>query len=87
MNPTQLYEQLKELAVKLDITVTEQNMRATGINAKSGLCVVKDQKLFIMDKHLTIREKLETLAGCLRELPAIDDVYIMPALRKYLERS
>jgi hypothetical protein len=87
MNPTQLYEQLKELAAKLDITVTEQNMRVTGVNAKSGLCVVKNQKIFIMDKHLTVREKLETLADCLRESPTIDDVYIMPALRKYLERS
>ncbi len=86
MKPTQLYQHLKELAVKLDIAVTEQNMRVTGVNAKSGLCIVKDQKIFIMDKHLTVREKLDILAGCLRNLP-IDDIYVMPAVRKYLDRS
>lgn len=86
MNPTQLYEQLKDLAGKLNIVVTEQNMRATGVNARSGLCVVRGQRRFIMDKHLTVREKAEVLAECLRELP-IEDIYIMPAIRKYLERS
>ena len=86
MNPTQLYEQLKDLAGKLDIVVAEQNMRATGVNARSGLCVVREQRRFIMDKHLTVREKAEVLAECLKELP-IEDIYIMPAIRKYLERS
>ncbi len=70
----------------MDITVAEQNMRVTGVNAKSGLCIVKDQKMFIMDKHLTVREKLEILANCLRTLP-LDDIYVMPAVRKYLERT
>ena len=86
MKPTQLYQHLKELSAKLDITVAEQNMRVTGVNAKSGLCVVKDQKMFIMDKHLTVREKLEKLAECLKKLP-LDDIYVMPAIRKYLDRS
>ncbi len=86
MKPTQIYQHLKELAAKLDITVAEQNMRVTGVNAKSGLCIVKDQKMFIMDKHLTVREKLETLTECLKNLP-LDDIYIMPAIRKHLERS
>ncbi|MCD6584981.1 MAG: hypothetical protein J7K96_04395 [Desulfobacteraceae bacterium] len=86
MKPTHLYQHLKELAVKLDISVAEQNMRVTGINAKSGLCIVKDQKIFIMDKHLTVREKVQTLADCLRSLP-LDNIYVMPAIRKYLDRS
>ena len=86
MKPTQLYQHLKELAAKLDVAVAEQNMRVTGVNAKSGLCIVKEQKLFIMDKHLTVREKNEVLARCLRNLP-IDDIYVMPAVRKYLEKE
>jgi hypothetical protein len=86
MKPTQLYQHLKELAAKLDITVAEQNLRVTGVNAKSGLCIVKDRKMFIMDKHLTVREKLEILAECLKNIP-IDDIYVMPAIRKYLDRS
>ena len=86
MKPTQLYQHLKELAAKLDIAVAEQNMRVTGVNAKSGLCIVKEQKMFIMDKHLTVREKNEVLARCLKNLP-IEDIYVMPAVRKYLEKE
>ena len=85
MNPTQLYQQLKNLAAKLDISVAEQNLRVTGVNAKSGLCIVKEQKIFIMDKHLTVREKNEVLADCLRNL-SIDDIYVVPAVRKYLDK-
>jgi len=83
MKPAELYQQLQEIAAKLDIAISEQNMRATGVNAKSGICKVKGQQIFIMDKHLTIREKIETLSDCLRQMP-LDDVYVMPAMRKYL---
>ena len=86
MTPTQLYEHLKELAAKLNITVAEQNLRITGVNAKSGLCVVKEQKMFIMDKHLNVREKNEVLAECLRSLP-LDQIYVIPGVRKYLDKS
>ncbi len=83
MKPAELYQQLKEIALKLGIVVSEQNLRVTGVNAKSGLCKVKGQQMFIMDKHLTLREKIETLSECLRQLP-LDNIYIMPAIRKYL---
>ena len=86
MNPTELYQQLKDLAAKLDIRVAEQNFRATGVNAKSGFCIVKDQKMFIMDKHLPVREKLETLGDFMKTLP-LDDMYVVPVVRKYLDRS
>ena len=85
MKPTQLYQHLKDLANKLDITVAEQNMRVTGVNAKSGLCIVKDKKIFIMDKHLTVREKVDVLTDCLKKIP-LEDVYVMPAVRKHLDR-
>jgi hypothetical protein len=83
MKPAELYQQLQEIASKLGITVSEQNLRVTGVNAKSGLCRVKGQQVFIMDKHMTTREKVETLSECLRQLP-IDDIYLVPAIRKYL---
>jgi len=84
LKSTQLYQHLKEAAEKLDITVSEQNLRATGVNASSGLCTVKGKQVFIMDKHLPIRQKVETLADCLRQMP-LDDVYLIPAVRNYLE--
>jgi hypothetical protein len=84
MKYTDLYQQLKEVAARLDITVSDQNLRATGVNAKSGLCRVKGKQVFIMDKHLPIREKAETLADCLRAFP-IEDVYLMPAIRAFID--
>ena len=86
MKSTQLYQHLKETAEKMDITVSEQNLRATGVNARSGLCTVKGKQLFIIDKHLPVRQKVEVLAECLRQMP-LDDIYLVPAIRNYLERS
>ena len=86
MKSTQLYQHLKEVAEKVEISVSEQNLRATGVNAKSGLCRGKGKQVFIMDKHLPIRQKVETLAECLREVP-LDDIYLVPAVRNYLEQT
>jgi hypothetical protein len=83
MKPTELYQQLQEIASRLGIAVSEQNLRVTGVNAKSGLCRVRGQQVFIMDKHLTIREKVETLSECIRQMP-LDDIYLVPAIRQYL---
>ena len=83
MKPNELYQHLQDIASKLNITISEQNLRVTGVNAKSGLCRVKGELVFIMDKHLTAREKVEMLSDCLRQMP-LDDVYLMPALRKHL---
>ncbi len=84
MKQSQLYQQLVELALKLGISVSEQNLRVTGVNAKSGLCRVKGDTIFIMDKHLPVGDKIVVLSACLRTMP-IEDVYIMPAVRKLLE--
>ena len=57
MGPEALYAELKQLAEKLQVNVSEQNLRTTGIKAKSGLCIVKGQNVFIMDKHKPLRKK------------------------------
>jgi len=36
-----------------------------------------------MDKRLTVREKIETLADCLREMN-LESIYIVPAVRELL---
>ncbi|MFO7838866.1 MAG: hypothetical protein R6X08_05160 [Desulfosalsimonadaceae bacterium] len=86
MKYTQLYQHLKEAAEKLDIAVSEQNLRATGVNAKSGLCKIKGRQVFIMDKNLPVRQKTEVLADCLRSM-SLEDTYLIPAVRSYLERG
>jgi hypothetical protein len=84
MNAIQLYQDLKELAEKLGISVLEHNFRNTGIKVKSGLCEVKGKKLFIMDKHNSINKKNDILLSCISKLPH-EDIYIKPYLRELLK--
>ncbi len=83
MKPDQLYQELKELAEKLNITVSEQNLRKTGIIVKSGLCKVKAKYVFVMDKNKSVHKKIEVLASCLSKIPN-DDIYVVPVLREIL---
>ena len=85
MKPDQIYQDLKELAEKLDVTVSEQNLRSTGIKAKSGICKVKGKNILIMDKQLSLRDKNEILASCLSKLPH-ENIFIVPALRDFLNK-
>ena len=84
MNDDQLYQELRNLAEKMDVVVAEHNFRHVGISVKSGFCIVKGQNLFIMDKHLKVQDKIEVLAGFLSEQP-LEDIYILPVLRDLLE--
>ena len=86
MKPEQIYHELIALAEKFDIIVSEQNFRSTGIKAKSGYCIVKGQKRYIMDKNLKIQFKIDALAAFLNQLPH-EDVYIIPALREVLNQA
>lgn len=86
MNPEQLYQDLKEIAEKLGVSVLEHNFRKTGIKVKSGLCKVKGKDLFIMDKNSSISEKNEVLLSCISKMPH-EDIYIVPYLRDMLKRK
>lgn len=86
MKPEQLYRHLIELAEKLNITVSEQNLRNTpGIKVKSGYCIVKGNQMFIMDKHRNIRDKTAILAAFLSK-SALEDIYVVPAVRDVLSK-
>jgi len=85
MNPDQIYQDLKELAEKLGVSLQEHNFRKTGIKVKSGLCRVKGKKLFIMDKHSSINEKNDMLLSCISKM-SHEDIYIVPYLREMLKR-
>lgn len=85
MKPDQLYQELKDLAERMQVTVSEQNLKASGIKVRSGLCIVKGRKLFIMDKHKSVHKKIKILATQLSRIPH-EDLYIIPAVRELLEK-
>ena len=85
MKPEDLYQELVELAEKLQVSVSEQNLRITGIKVKSGLCKVKGEYLFIMDKHKPLNKKAKILAKCLSQMDH-EKIYVVPAVREVLNR-
>ena len=80
MKPEQMYQHLKELAEKMGIQVSEHSFRNAGIPVRSGLCKIKGENFFIMDKNLRINKKVELLAECLSREPH-EEIYILPAIR------
>jgi hypothetical protein len=92
VKPEKLYQELKDLAEKLGIQVSEHNFRiTTGIRVKSGFCKVKDQDCCIIDKHLRLNKKMEVLAECIHDKSqasqeSIETIYLVPAVREYMER-
>ena len=85
MKPEQIYNELKDLAEKIGITVSEQNLRKTGISVKSGLCKVKGKPIFIMDKHKSIHKKNDILISFLKKMPH-EDIYVVPAVRDLISK-
>jgi hypothetical protein len=86
MKPDQLYQELKDLAERIHITVLEQNLKTSGIKVKSGLCTVKGKQIFIMDKHKSVHKKIRILAEQLATMP-LEDLYIIPAVRELLNKA
>ncbi len=85
MKPDQLYQELINLAERLQVTVSEQNLKTSGVKVRSGLCKVKGQRLYVMDKHKSIHDKIRLLALQLAAIPH-DDLYIKPAVRELLNK-
>lgn len=85
MKPEQIYQELKNLAEKLDIQVSEENLKTAGIKVKSGLCKVKGKTMIILDKHKSTHKKVKILASHLAEFPC-ENVFIVPAVRELLEK-
>ena len=86
MKPEQIYQELKDLAEKLALTVSEQNLRTAGIKVKSGLCKVKGKDMFIMDKHKSIHKKIKILTAQLADMPH-ENIYLIPAIREMLNKT
>ena len=86
MKAPQLYDELKHLAEKLDITVVEHSFKATGTRARSGLCKVHERRVFIMDRNRRLNEKIELLSDCLASMDT-ESVFVMPAVRALLQKK
>ncbi len=86
MKPEQIYQELKDLAEKLDVTVSEQSFRTSGIPVKSGFCLIKGKMHCIIDKNITLHKKSVILAQSLFDLPH-ENLFVVPAVRDLIIKS
>lgn len=86
MKHEQIYQELVELLEKFNVTVSEQNFKATATKTSGGFCIVKNEKFFILDKHLKINRKVDLILDYIRTLPH-EDIYVVPVVRALLKEK
>jgi hypothetical protein len=85
MKAEKLYQELKALAERLGVEVSEQNFKIAGIHVRSGFCTVKGKDMFLIDKHKALSKRISILSEFLAEMD-YDGVYIVPAVREHLDK-
>ena len=81
MNKDKLYNEFEYLAVKLGMRI----IKGKG-DFKGGACILKDEKIIVVNKRKPMEQKLKILASCFNKID-LEGVYIIPALRKLIEES
>ena len=71
-----LLQELETLAERLDIVISRVDLEGR----PGGLCVIKGERRFILDRHLSPREQVWVLCKAFARLP-LDDVFLKPAVR------
>jgi hypothetical protein len=79
MKHEELIEELQDIARQMGITVRYELGSFEG-----GYCILKEQKLLLINKRLLPVRKASVLATALREI-GLENVFLRPALRAYLE--
>ncbi|HUL45405.1 MAG TPA: hypothetical protein VLY03_13710 [Bacteroidota bacterium] len=79
MNYAQLITDLEELTKQFNITVRYEKGDFEG-----GYCILKDQKILVINKRLSDARKASALAVGLAEY-GIETAYVKPNLRSYIE--
>ena len=81
MKLKEIYAELLDIAKQAGIKVRRENGKF-----HSGSCLVKDEAVIVLNKTTTIETLSSVLAKSLSEFP-IDNIYIKPAVREYIERE
>ena len=81
MKKEKLYIEFENLAERLGLRL----IKGKG-DFQGGSCTVKDEKVIVVNKKKPIEQKLKILASCFNKID-LDDVYVIPALRAYIEDS
>ena len=81
MKKEKLYIEFENLAEKVGLRV----IKGKG-DFQGGSCIIKDEKVIVVNKNKPIEQKLKILASCFNKID-LNGIYIVPALRAYIEDS
>jgi len=79
MNQEQMIKELEALAGNSGIGIRYEKGDFEG-----GFCVLKDERLIVVNKKLAVPRKASILAQGLAEI-GIDELYLKPAVREFIE--
>jgi hypothetical protein len=79
MKHEEMIQELQDVARQLGITV-----RFDQGNFEGGYCILKAQRLLLLNKRLLPVRKAAVLARALREI-GLENVFLKPAVRAYIE--
>lgn len=79
MEKEALLEQLRETCEQLGY-----NIRYEKGDFDGGHCILKEQRLLIVNKKFTIERKISTVVRALGEL-GVDAIFVRPAIRELIE--
>ena len=79
MTQDQLLKELEELAQKCRIALRFEKGDFDG-----GFCVLKAERIIVINKRLALQKRTSVLAQALSEV-GIEEVYLKPAVREFIE--
>ena len=79
MTQEQILSELEELARNCGIAIRYEKGDFDG-----GFCVLKAERMIVVNKRLTTPRRTSVLAKGLAEV-GIDEIYLKPAVREYIE--
>ncbi len=79
MKPEDRIAELEEIARQLGVTIRYEKGDFEG-----GFCILKDQKIILINRKLVPNRKASVLAVALAEL-GLDAIFIKPAVREFIE--
>ena len=79
MKQEELIEELQSVAQQLGVTVRYEKGDFEG-----GYCILREQKMLLINKRLMPARRASVLALALREI-GMENVFLRPALRAYID--
>jgi murein endopeptidase len=79
MTKENMLDELKEVCVQLGYRLRFENGDFQG-----GACILRDEKMLVVNKRLPTERKVYLIASALQEI-GVDEVFLKPAIRKLMD--